>query len=343
MRALLHIGTEKTGTTSVQNFLLGNRAALGARGILIPASLGEKSHRRLPFMASHPDHIDEFTRQNRLLNREKRDAARAEFRAAFETELQGSPHERCIMLSEHLHSRLRSREEILALRDLLTPHFSDIRIVAYIRRQIDFATSLYSTGIKAGQTAQSIQLPHHSHSDYRALAMTWGGVFGLENLTLRLFERENLLGGNTVTDFCDVAGIAPDGLETPPSANISLDRLGLELLRRVNTKIPRFTNGGPNRLRADLKQYFETHFASGDRFTPPAEIVAAYEAYFAESNEWVRARFFPEREHLFDPVRPVRDLLLPYPEADLDRMADFIADIWLKKQKTIHVLREKVK
>jgi hypothetical protein len=46
-RAILHIGTEKTGTTSIQKFLYENRIKLGASGMLFPASAGFISNQNL--------------------------------------------------------------------------------------------------------------------------------------------------------------------------------------------------------------------------------------------------------------------------------------------------------
>ena len=46
-RAILHIGTEKTGTTSIQNFLYSNRIKLGAQGILFSETAGYLSNQNL--------------------------------------------------------------------------------------------------------------------------------------------------------------------------------------------------------------------------------------------------------------------------------------------------------
>ena len=41
---ILHIGTEKTGTTSIQKFLATNRTLLKANGVLYPLSPGKVNH-----------------------------------------------------------------------------------------------------------------------------------------------------------------------------------------------------------------------------------------------------------------------------------------------------------
>ena len=46
IRLLLHIGTEKTGTTTIQHFCTDHRRELLAQGILYPRSLGGPGHKR---------------------------------------------------------------------------------------------------------------------------------------------------------------------------------------------------------------------------------------------------------------------------------------------------------
>ena len=44
MDLYLHIGTEKTGTTSVQKFFKANRALLAKNGIVYPVAPGKQNH-----------------------------------------------------------------------------------------------------------------------------------------------------------------------------------------------------------------------------------------------------------------------------------------------------------
>ncbi|HEX5860251.1 MAG TPA: hypothetical protein VFY58_00315, partial [Nocardioides sp.] len=52
---VLHIGMGKTGTTSIQGWLHRNRERLAERGILYPASPGERRHVRLGLAMQNPD------------------------------------------------------------------------------------------------------------------------------------------------------------------------------------------------------------------------------------------------------------------------------------------------
>jgi hypothetical protein len=57
-----------------------------------------------------------------------------------------------------------------------------------------------------------------------------------------------------------------------------------------------------------------------------------YEEAFAESNEWVRQKFFPERELLF-PKRPLPKAFdHGFTEQELDNIANLLADLWLEQE-----------
>ena len=60
---ILHIGTEKTGTTSIQEFLGINRAALAEQGLHVPEFLGARTHRWAAYMAENVDRIDHFSKE----------------------------------------------------------------------------------------------------------------------------------------------------------------------------------------------------------------------------------------------------------------------------------------
>lgn len=60
MRIFLHIGAEKTGTSSVQRFFSRNREALKAAGYLYPASAGNENHMALAAAAQNDDVRDDL-------------------------------------------------------------------------------------------------------------------------------------------------------------------------------------------------------------------------------------------------------------------------------------------
>ena len=90
-RLILHIGTEKTGSTSIQTFLRLNKTRLAANGVGVPTCLGDTLHFRLQLMANDDDVDDDFIRNLRLhLDPQLRKKAIDEWRENFYQEVKTS-------------------------------------------------------------------------------------------------------------------------------------------------------------------------------------------------------------------------------------------------------------
>lgn len=335
-RLTLHIGTEKTGTTTLQRFLVLNRARLAAEGILLPRYLGSPSHRLLPAIANDDDYVDEFFQAEGLgRDRTARRAAKDRWWQGFVEEVETARLARVLVSSEHLHSRLQTDREVARLRALLDSLFDRIDVVLYVRDPLLAAVSLFSTAIKAGVVHDRVPGPDNPYfnniANHRATIERWSAVFGAEALRVRVFDRRRFEGGDLITDFAAAADLPLADHQRPDAENETLDHLGLELLRAVNRVLPRFdADGRPNPHRTDLQRLFETHFSHGRRYVPPPDLAEAYDTAFAASNEWVRARFFPEQDRLFPerPPAPPSGPLLP--AEDLERLTTVFVELWLR-------------
>lgn len=330
----LHIGTEKTGTTTVQSFLARNRVLLARNGVFVPRSLGSDNHRKLPVLAYDPDFTDEFLRHEGLVEPDLRHAALARWTAAFDAERTASKAQAAVISSEHLQSRLRSDSAVARLRDFLAPRFGRIRVVIYLRDPFATVLSGLSTAIKYGGTGDRVPGPAnvywHNLVNHRQTLERWGAVFGRDNLKVRLFDRAALEGGDLIADFIAACGLPDLDYQRPERLNESLSGLGMALMARVNRRVPVFLEDGtPNPARGDITGMFETHFTEGAAFCPADGMQARYREAFAASNHWVRCEFFPDRDRLFTPVVPPPATALPKPD-ELDRIAAMIADMWLR-------------
>ena len=163
-RLVLHIGTEKTGTTSIQHFLHANREGLARDGWLLPLSLGEPDQRRLAVICNDETFTDAYMRRNALVTPEARATACARWTTAFEREIQASAAPNVVISSEHLSSRLFTDSEMERLRNFLTPWFDPIDVVVVLRDPVDAALSLLSTQVQVGDPNGSLPEP----------PVTWG-------------------------------------------------------------------------------------------------------------------------------------------------------------------------
>lgn len=337
MHIFLHIGTEKTGTTSIQQFLHDNRQVFRDAGTLIPASPGLGNHRKFPAMFLAEDHVDDFLMAQNLHDPQKRRAAVTRWKQAFLAETAHAKPHKVIISSEHLHSRLRDVQEIHALARFLRRLFTCITVILYIRDPLATAVSLYSTAIKAGNTFDAPLPPSdpywNSTVNHRQTIEKWGGVFGLENLRIRLFENGCVRGNSLFSDFLETCGEPDRECRFPAPANKTLDQLGLALLARVNDLIPAMLpDNRPNPARKGVLEYFEQNHSAGPRYVPTPELAHAYETAFRDSNEWVRQRFFPERATLFTAVTYPPAQPLEFTPTQLDNMAQRFSQDWPKTE-----------
>ena len=195
MHLILHIGTEKTGTTSFQHFCHDNHAALLARGLLYPRDLGFRNHRFLSFIGMTLESADEAVRGMKLDTEEKLAAFIEEITARLDRQLAAASGARvCVLSSEHLHSRLRRPEQLARLRDLLEPRFDSIEICIHLRPQIDVALSLASTQTRVGGAVRAgffEQIrPETIYYNYNLLVAMWEEAFGPEAIRCIPFRQE---------------------------------------------------------------------------------------------------------------------------------------------------------
>ncbi|HSC18190.1 MAG TPA: hypothetical protein VLC74_04670, partial [Rhizomicrobium sp.] len=119
MELYLHIGTEKTGTTSIQAFMAANRALLKQHRILYPRSPGETNHIGLAGLAQDRER-GELWKKLAIRSLEERDLYRQKLADFLSGELGEHSFRAAIMSNEHCSSRLLSEGEVGALRDFLS-------------------------------------------------------------------------------------------------------------------------------------------------------------------------------------------------------------------------------
>lgn len=310
-RAILHIGTEKTGSTSLQAFLARNRKWLRQNGFHYPKALGHANH----------THLFGYAVNDPKLSFDATDTAgHASFRARVEAELASdvaANRDRIFLFSnEHCHSRLFQREELERLKALLDRSFDDIRVIVYLRRQDRLAVSLYSTLLKVGINPDDLlvsrpipQMPPDAveqrlYYDYRDLLARWSEVFGRENLLVRRFAPGCLIGDSIVADFCDAIGLAKPAAE-PMRANESFGPEFQAYLRMINPHL----QGEEGRIRSAIASRI-ADLGKGPGRLPSRDEALAFCRPFAEGNEAVRRAYFPLLDDLFD------DDFADYPQAD---------------------------
>jgi len=308
-RLYLHIGTEKTGTTSIQEMLYLNRNRLAEEGYHFMASAGARNNRKLSAYAIREDRADEFLALNGIHTRSDRRQFETTFAADLREEIQGLPDHihTLIASSEHLHSRCQHREEVAKLQELLHPFCNDIRILVYLRPQAEVITSLYSTALKCGESedldtfAAQRCLPSTPYFNYRSLLDLWADSFGATQMVVRLYPREELVEGDLLADFASTIGVdhLRPRLQRPADLNRSISAVGQACFRILNARMAAsIDDAGHRHIHERLSQFICDNLV-GPGIRPTVELTERIEGDFAQSNEDVRTRWFPERPQLF--------------------------------------------
>lgn len=321
MLAIIHIGTQKTGSCAIQDFLFANHERLLEQGCLYPLSIVSP----LPGLHDH----------NALVHRPLLD-----IRELLRRELETARQERLIISSENLSAYMNSVGQIARVRMMLEQlGCGEFRVVVWLRESGAMFSSLCSQWLRDGND-QRIDLLAPGDSprmrfllDYRGLLQRWAAVFGEEALEVRLFERECFVQGDLIADACDAFGLNRDERFTHPGrVNESLNLLEMEVLRAVNKHEhgQAYRPGTPQHL---LFEYLHRHLGCLEnpelRFAPPQAITDAWREHCAAGNEWVRRRFFRDRPALFAAPQPLEghDAIPGMKEAWWEALGHVLADL----------------
>ncbi len=238
---VLHIGSGKTGTSSIQYFMNLNRAALADLGLLYPRTPGPRRHYRLSLFARSDGPLEDLPSWRRERERGRfssPEAFRKTFRRRLLREIDESGLSRVLLSDEALYAS--SDEAMQRLSRFVHRIASSLRIVVYLRRQDDHLVSRYQQVVKHGETvrlAERTQQPNLSGTyDYYLRLRTWERLLKPSELVVRRFEPDGFVDGSLVQDFLDAANIdaRADDFKQAEPVNESLDAEAVELLRILN-------------------------------------------------------------------------------------------------------------
>lgn len=233
---VLHIGSDKTGTTSLQQLLRHNRSELARHGVLYPRSPGRVRHAGLGFFA-RPDDALVASRDWQRADHPEPGVFRRRLRRRLMQEVAGSSAATMVLSDEELF-RL-SAESITRLRGLLEPIARRIRVVAYLRRQDDHLVSRYQQAVKVGEVRRLDAWARRDFTnlyDYASRLATWQQALEPTALVVRPFEQDRFAGGTLAQDFLKASGVELDAsrLRQVEVRNESLGVEAVEVLRLLN-------------------------------------------------------------------------------------------------------------
>ena len=330
MKAVIHIGMMKTGSSSIQTWLRSNRVALEAEGVFsnrAADSLHSKIRHRMIKCAVYLTAMHEFGA----------DEETAWMGNEWNIPGMGCAHENSKIVIRQLEKLSResghfiySREslftcnevQMIALDKFLSRFFHDITYVAYIRDTVDFLVSLYSQKLLRGsrksgtlgyseflKKCTSCPVPYGRDSSFENL-FEWHKVLG-GKLNVRLLESDWLVNGDLIEDFASLVDV--DAFENPGRMNQSFAAEYVEYVRILNRK---FLRGRIPKSFRDQAIAILKNASSGKPKLAASDAQAGLIGdLHREQENRIRNNFFPGRRTLYSPkVRG--DGIIPMPLTD---------------------------
>jgi hypothetical protein len=231
-KLFLHIGTAKTGTTSLQFFFHNNRKHLAELGYLYPSQ--KPMHHNLAFI---------------LLGDSKADYQNDTWENILD-EIDLSPLNN-VLVSSEFFSEINNLDAI----ERITANFAryQTKIIIYLKRQDKKLESGFNQLMKTGVYAGSVDffLKHSGKPNYLKILDHWSQAFGRENIIVRPLEKQQI--PDIYHDFLKNIDITNfDGFTSTENRNIKPNIAQISAINFMNQKIA---------VKLGLKQQGFHHFS----------------------------------------------------------------------------------
>lgn len=327
MRFILHIGTEKTGTSSIQSVLKQDKERLlneysvllpdslryrgeGDNQILFPAmfsSLKDKQSLQYEIGAGELDHVLFLSSVEKAFCKEITDNKKK--------------FDRVLISSEHLSSRLRSQSDLMNLKKWIEKFGEVEKIIIYLRKQDDYLLSSFSTSVKSGRT-DPFRIPKlhgalHRY-DYKYFLSLWMDVFGRDVICVRVFEKKQFYQKNLISDFYSRLNVPSNEflLNVNDAVNfknksLDVDAVSFLLMFNVWMDGKHFGFSEKKLLRSKLVLYLEENWSFKKKMCLGEAKSRAFLKRYESSNTWVAKEFFGRDALFLNIEKGMRDESLP--------------------------------
>lgn len=334
LHVFFHVGYEKTGTTSIQNFLRKNQDALREQGFLYPLTLGRISQVEVVKCCKAEGKVGQ------LIGGESDpyrglgfNDYRREIRHKLHQEILASGCQNVIVSSEHVSIHFNKPEDFERFRELFADFDARFTVIVYLRDQVSLLESRTYTMIVAGaQKVHEIEPGSKlgPYLDYLSTIERLDAAFGTDRLIVRIFDRAQMEGGDVVTDFLSVTGLKGLPAATATVENSSVGIAGMKVLARANSRLQQMDRRQKLDVRKRLLDLLHAVDTS-PRFRLSPEAADYVRRTFRAGNAEVARRYLGRNGDLFEsrrkaegeppePLKPraVQDLLVDLLLAAID-------------------------
>lgn len=278
----LHIGTHKTGTSSIQSTMTKLKKDLRGENIIY-----------IPFSPEMGTFVVSEKVDTSFIEKSKK------FLDSYTSSYQGSKNIRYVMSHEGFSGDPRkgySNAAINAemLSKILEPY--DVEVIIYLRQQDSFLESMYTQSIHEGDSLSFDEFMagcRQYRYDWYDLIDSYANYFGKDHVTVRRYDKVYLRNGDVIGDFSELIGSkVMQSLKKKENINSGYSRDALEVARICNEV---FTDKEKKKLRyllqvtnSKLRHEKYSYFNNDAR----VELLNTY----AESNTRVAKEYLEDKE-----------------------------------------------
>lgn len=303
MDLILHIGSHKAGSTSLQSFLKNNQKLLEKLSFAAPDFLNYENNWQIAAWAGYPKLANYFINILGVFSAEELKTHSENFSDSLEKTIKikkKEGHKKFIISSEALYSGCSNTEAIQKLERFFSTYFKNITVIFYYRPQLSLAKSAYAQLVKGpsmlnltfGQFISTIY--DDASFDYYLCLNKWSEAFGRQNIEIaEVSKSSNLNGNKLIKDFLlkvDVSFANVDLTFEQRHQNSSPNYKILTILRLINY----LANRCPFKVSYNNKLIRGLHFLAKKlplKGEFPTTFDKQIEDYFADSNSKLKGNF----------------------------------------------------
>ncbi len=213
----MHIGSNKTGTTSIQNTFHMNRKMLNKLGFHYP---GEKSNHHLSYFATKAP-SKEWPRSFKVLDKDKLSRAVNQYFSKLEKGF-NTDFKQQIMSNEYLFTD--KEQQIKNYLDYLSKFFPEIKIYVFVRDPVDYYNSAQQQMLKG---RSYVRAPQAFYYKFKNVIEAWQKYCPIEVI-------EYIPGVDSCESLCDKIGVDFKKLSKPQNfSNTTLSIHQIVLLEKL--------------------------------------------------------------------------------------------------------------
>jgi hypothetical protein len=266
-RLILHIGTVKTGTSSIQESMGSARDTLLKHNIYYP-SIQPYNHifSFPPIFVDDPGKIDWFHRK--LLPDENKDTKIQGYSRDWLKEFMTCDRNDDFVISaEHLTAPFFVKDAVERLKEFVEPYFEEVTVIAYVRHYDSWIASEVQQAVKNGFSRGDSVLDMARNMQncpplmsYQKSLQKWVSVFGRDAIVVRPFDPRSFYNQSLLADFLHACDLPVDDISIPEiRVNESISNHAVAFLQKYNQTYPVFIDGSINSNRGLARHGIPIH------------------------------------------------------------------------------------